>query len=167
MLFRSGSVQEGSYWTVAKFVKDHSCQLELFSNCSRQVPAKVVSTMIVDKLLGQGHVIRPVDVIGKIKSTYSMEILYSKTWKAREYTQNLVYGHLLDYFQMLQSYFYMLEQKNPRTVKKLQVDKDNRFEFCFMAFGVCISCFRTCCRPAIDIDGTHLKGKYKGFCLSL
>ena len=59
-----GSIQEGSYWTVAKFVRDHSCQLELFSNCSRQVLAKVVSTMIADKLLGKCRVIRPVDVIG-------------------------------------------------------------------------------------------------------
>ena len=102
-------VQEDSYWMVAKFVRDHSCQLELFSNCSWQVPTKVVSTMIVDKLLTKGHVIRPVNVIGEIKSSHDIEILYSKAWKAREYTQNLVYGHPLDTFQMLPSYFYMLE----------------------------------------------------------
>ena len=32
---RAGSIQKGSYWMIAKFVKDHSCQLELFSNCSQ------------------------------------------------------------------------------------------------------------------------------------
>ena len=90
-----------------------------------------------------------------------MEIQYCKAWKAREYAQNLVYGHPLDYFQMLLSYFYMLEQQNPRTVIKLQVDEDNRFEICFMAFDACISGFHTHCRLAIAIDGTHLKGKYK------
>ena len=31
-----------------------------------------------------------------------------------------------------------------------------------MAFDACIFDFRTCCRLAISIDGTHLKGKYKG-----
>ena len=31
-----------------------------------------------------------------------------------------------------------------------------------MAFDACISSFRECCRPVIAIDGTHLKGKYKG-----
>ena len=31
-----------------------------------------------------------------------------------------------------------------------------------MAFGACIFNFRACCRLAIAIDGTHLKGKYKG-----
>ena len=129
------------------------------------MPVKVVSTVIADKLLGKGHVIRPMDVIGEIKSTYGMEILYSKVWKAREYAQNLVYGHPLDSFQMLPSYFYMLEQQNPRTVTKLRVDDDNRFEICFMAFDACIFDFCECCRPAIAIDGTHLKGKYKGILL--
>ena len=62
------------------------------------MPIKVVSTVIADKLLGQGRVIRPVDVIGEMKSTYGMKILYNKTWKAREYAQNLVYGHPLDSF---------------------------------------------------------------------
>ena len=78
-----GSIQEGSYWTVAKFVRDYSYQLELFSNCSWQMSTKVVSTVIIDKLLGKGRVIQPVDVIGEMKSTYGMEILYSKTWKGR------------------------------------------------------------------------------------
>ena len=44
----------------------------------------------------------------------------------------------------------------------MQVDDDNRFEICFMAFDACISDFHECCRPAIAIDRTHLKGKYKG-----
>ena len=30
-----------------------------------------------------------------------------------------------------------------------------------MAFGTCIFGFHMCCRPAIAIDGTHLKRKYK------
>ena len=63
---------------------------------------------------------------------------------------------------MLPSYFYMLEQENPGTVTKLKVDDDNRFEICFMEFDAYIFSFRECCRLAIVIDGTHLKGKYNG-----
>ena len=102
------------------------------------MPAKVISTVVADKLLSKGRVIRAVDVIGEMKSTYGMEILYSKAWKAREYAQNLVYGYPLDFLQMLPSYFYMLEQENPKMVTKLKVDDDNRFEICFMAFDACI-----------------------------
>ena len=31
-----------------------------------------------------------------------------------------------------------------------------------MTFSAYIFDFRECCRPTIAIDGTHLKGKYKG-----
>ena len=55
----------------------------------------------------------------------------------------------------------MLEQENPGTVTKLKVDDDNRFEICFIAFDACISDFCECCKPAIVINGIHLKGKYK------
>ena len=91
-----------------------------------------------------------------MKSTHDIEVLYSKAWKARKYVHDLVYGHPLDSFQMLPSYFYMHEQQNPRTMTKLQVDEDNRFEICFMAFDACIFDFRKCCRLAIVINGTHL-----------
>ena len=63
---------------------------------------------------------------------------------------------------MLPSYFYMLEQQNPGTMTKLKVDDDNKFEICFMAFAACIFDFHECCRPAITIDGTHLKRNYMG-----
>ena len=64
---------------VAKFIRDHSFQLKLFRNCSQQVPAKVVSIMITDKLLAKGCVIQPVNVIGEMKSSHGIEILYSKS----------------------------------------------------------------------------------------
>ena len=41
--------------------------------------------MIVDKLLAKGRVIRLVDVIGEMKLSHGIEILYSKAWKTREY----------------------------------------------------------------------------------
>ena len=75
------------------------------------MPAKVVSTVVADKLFGKGRVIRPVDVIGEMKSTYSMEILYSKTWKVREYAQNLVYDHPLDSLKCYHFIFKCLSKK--------------------------------------------------------
>ena len=64
-------------------------------------------------------------------------------------------------FQMLPSYYYMLERENPGTVTKIQTDEENIFEYLFMALGLCISGF-IASRPVLAIDGTHFKGKYKG-----
>ena len=45
---------------------------------------------------------------------------------------------------------------------KLKTDVENRLEYLFMAPGSCINGFRSCCRPIIAIDATHLKGKFRG-----
>ena len=54
----------------------------------------------------------------------------------------------------------MLEQKNPRTIIDIVTDVDNQFKYLFMAFGACISGFRTSIRLIIPVDGTFLKLKY-------
>ena len=55
----------------------------------------------------------------------------------------------------------MIEKENPGIVTRIHIDEENRFEYFFMALDPCITRF-TSCRPAVIIDGTHLKGKYKG-----
>ena len=56
----------------------------------------------------------------------------------------------------------MLEQKNSGTITDIITNVDNQFKYLFMAFGACISGFRTSIRPVIAIDGTFLKSKYLG-----
>ena len=43
------------------------------------MPEKVVSTVIADKLLAKGRVIRLVDVIREMKLSHDIDILYNKT----------------------------------------------------------------------------------------
>ena len=73
----------------------------------------------------------------------------------------MVYGYPMHLFQILPSYCYMLESENPGTVTKIQTDEENKFEYLFMALGLCIFGF-TACRPVLAIVGTNFKGKYKG-----
>ena len=96
-----------------------------------------------------------------MQTNHGISILYSIAWRTKEYAKKVVYGDSLYSFQLLLSYCYMLERENPRMVTKVQTNEENRFEYLFMALGLCISRFRAC-RPAIAIDETHLKGKYKG-----
>ena len=55
----------------------------------------------------------------------------------------------------------MLKRENLGTVTRIQTDEENIFEYFFMALGPCITRF-TSYKPVVAIDGTHLKGKYKG-----
>ena len=92
---RTGAVQGGNYWTVTKFVKDHNCDMKMFRNCHWQVPTKVIGTIIVLKLQYKGRIIRSNDVVGEMQTDHGIRILYCKTWKVKEYAQNVVYNDLL------------------------------------------------------------------------
>ena len=91
-------------------------------------------------------------------------ISYYKAWKGRKHAQSLTSGSPEESFYMLHSYCYMLEKVNPRTVTRIEVDGERRFKYLFLAFGAAIRGFQYM-RKVIDIDGTFLKGPYKGVLL--
>ena len=78
---------KGSYWIIAKFVKDHSCQLESLSLC---VPTKVITSIIAPKLQDHGHIIHSKDVIREMQTDHGIQILYRKALKEKKYVLNLV-----------------------------------------------------------------------------
>ena len=62
---------------------------------------------------------------------------------------------------MLPLWCAMLEKNNPGTLTRIETDRDNTFLYCFMALGQSRAGFNKV-RPVVVVDGTHLKGKYKG-----
>ena len=109
----------GIYWTVAKFVKNHTCDMELFRNCPQQVSTRLIDSVIVSILQHNGHIIRLRDVVGEMQMDHGISILYNKALRAKEYAQNMVYGDPLHSFQLLLSYCYMLERKSKNGDKTL------------------------------------------------
>ena len=80
------------------------------------------------------------------------------------HAQSLIRGSLEEIFYMLHWYFYILEKVNPGTVTHIAVDRENRFQYLFLAFGAAIRDFQYM-RKVIGIDGTFFKGPYKGVLL--
>ena len=60
--------------------------------------------------------------------------------------------------------FHMLEKLNLETVTHIEVDGESGFKYLFLAFGVAIRGFRYM-RKVVGIDGTFLKGQYRGILL--
>ena len=65
---------------------------------------------------------------------------------------------------MFSSYCYILKKVNPGTVTRIEVDRENRFKYLLLAFGAAIKDFQYM-KKVIGIDGTFLKGPYKGVLL--
>lgn len=58
--------------------------------------------------------------------------------------------------------------KNPGSLAQCHRDPTNyRFVYCCVAFNVSIEGFVKGCKPILGLDGSFLKGKYGGCCLSI
>ena len=105
----------------------HSCKLDFRNNYNRHAPTKVNIAEIANKLLVDGCLIRPKNVVAEMRLKHGIGILYNKVWKTKEYAKSVVYGEPLQSFQKLLSYLYMYEQTILGTVTKTQTDSKNRF----------------------------------------
>ncbi|KAL5561682.1 hypothetical protein UlMin_031429 [Ulmus minor] len=92
------------------------------------------------------------------------QISYYKAWRGRKHAHTLIRGSPEQSLHVLPSYFHMLEKLNPGTVTRIEVDGESRFKYLFLAFGVAIRGFRYM-RKVVGIDGTFLKGQYRGVLL--
>ncbi|EOY19010.1 Uncharacterized protein TCM_043606 [Theobroma cacao] len=136
--------------------KDKACK---FSVRATQLPDKGEYWQVRTFHKPNGVTLRPKDIICEMRVQWGLECLYGKAWQVKEYAEKLVFGSPEESFQLLPSYFYMLEQENPGTVTAVATDKEERFKYCFWSYGACIQGFRDVMLPMVAIDATHLKGR--------
>lgn len=87
---------------------------------------------------------------------------YNVALAGRNHALDMIYGDTETSFQQMSSYLYMVQQTNPGSRVALKTDEEERFQYAFMALSASISGFLSSGRPVIVVDGTHLKGKYRG-----
>ena len=58
---------------------------------------------------------------------YRVCISYKKAWRARAFVITIARGTTEESYEQLPIYFYMLEQKNPRTITKIEKDDQNKY----------------------------------------
>ncbi|XP_024042029.1 uncharacterized protein LOC112099151 [Citrus clementina] len=74
----------------------------------------------------------------------------------------MVRGTPADSYHLLPLYMAMVEKKNLGSRTFIEKDSANNFKYCFMAIGSSLRGFTSCIRHVIAVDGTFMKGKYKG-----
>ncbi|XP_038898442.1 uncharacterized protein LOC120086080 [Benincasa hispida] len=92
---------------------------------------------------------------------YGVNISYNKAWCAREIAYALTRGTPKGSYVVLHAYGETLKMESPSTRFEIELENDVHFKYIFMALGPCIKGFSSC-QPMIIVDGSHLKGKYKG-----
>lgn len=160
----SFSKVNGSFF-IKRMCGDHSCGMLFMDSAVKRLSYNEIAGLIVDNLRVNSG-LRSKDVVGMFRSNYGFDLPYKKAWKALDKAKGMIYGDSTESFKLLKWYSDVAMEKNPGSHIVLDVvSASRRFRRLFVSFYASISGFNHC-RPLLFVDGTFLKGKYKGVLLS-
>ncbi|KAH1264681.1 Protein MAIN-LIKE 1 [Glycine max] len=90
----------------------------------------------------------------RINSEFAYKVSYKKAWLAKQKAIAIEYGDWNESYAKLGSWLTHMQNHSPGS--HFQILHDD-----FWTFGQCKEAFKYC-KPIIQVDGTHLYGKYRG-----
>ena len=161
---RGREVLGSGVFYIVKLVNVHSCGVVVRSRVNSVIGSKIVSDIVLP-VVGEKPLTRPVDVVKTLKKDYGVDISYRVAWTGVEKARGALFGDNATQFDELRWYVATARMTNPDSIIELDVDADNgRFRRLFVSFFGCINGFQFG-RPLLFLDGTFLKGRYKGILL--
>ncbi|XP_028065414.1 uncharacterized protein LOC114268439 [Camellia sinensis] len=143
----------------------HTCGVVARRSCSKMVGSRLVSD-IVHNDISDNPLTRPIKVKKKLKKQYGVDISYRVAWLEIDKARGGLFGDFVTFFDQLRWYLKTAMRTNPGSVFELDVDEGSKcFQRLFVAFHGCLYGFQFC-RPLLFVDGTFLKGRYKGHLLA-
>ncbi|XP_027151958.1 uncharacterized protein LOC113752015 [Coffea eugenioides] len=122
-------------WQITKWVNDHNCLGDMIRNNNTSLTASVISRHIL-RSIEDDPGLKVKNILSFVKENLKVDVSYKKAWYARR--TMVEWSHHSD-----------------------SLDRIKTFKYVFWAFGPAIEAFHMC-RPVICVDGTHLRGEYKG-----
>ncbi|XP_017973468.1 PREDICTED: uncharacterized protein LOC108661405 [Theobroma cacao] len=154
---------EGEYWQVRTLHKVHTRIVDGLRYGYRTASTRLIGELISSRVQGNCVTpLRPKEIMEEMNRKWGLQCLYGKASQAKEYAKSLVFGLPEESFQIVPSYFHMLECENFDIVTCVTTDGEQRFKYCFWAFRSCIWGFSAVIRPVVAINATYLKCRFKG-----
>ena len=138
------------------------CHNEVLVDGRHQVRSRVVGHIIIDKYIQDKMIYTPNDIRAYMQQEYGVQLTYQQAYQAREVSLEIVRGNPVKSYNLLPKYSHVLTKANEGTITHLERDGDGNFLYYFIALGSSIKGFMQYIRPIITVDGTHLKGLYRG-----
>ncbi|KAH6811026.1 hypothetical protein C2S51_024788 [Perilla frutescens var. frutescens] len=160
--FKLCAVVDGVVWRIYKFDGTHTCHMDMSRIALRQVPAWVIAKYFARKLIDEGVVLKPKEMVSELLREYGIQIDYSFALRSRNIAIEMVYGDFDKSNAQLPAFLHTLQLQNPGTLYEFQMNTVHELKYTILALRPCISAFHAGARPVVVIDGTHLKGKNKG-----
>lgn len=143
----------------------HNCDVSCRSRYGEKATAKILAGLLKSKFANGKKGPRACELPEMVLAELNVTISYMKAWNAKELAIAAARGNEEESYRFLATYLHLVKSTNPGTIAEIEtkVDKKGKtlFRYLFFAFGASIAGYKYL-RKVIVIDGTAMKGKYKG-----
>ncbi|XP_015942418.1 uncharacterized protein LOC107467756 [Arachis duranensis] len=157
-------------WEIRRYNGSHTCTRSTISQDHSKLDSKTVAEAI-KPLVEVDPSIKVKSVIADIQSKFNYTISYRKAWLAKQQAVESIFGSWEASYEALPIWFEAMCHKEPSAVVHFEtmpayqgddlVPDIRVLHRVFWSYYPCIRAFRHC-KPVVQVDGTHLYGKYKG-----
>ncbi|XP_016172625.1 uncharacterized protein LOC107615014 [Arachis ipaensis] len=169
-LIRVSKMYRKFCWEIRRYNGSHTCTRATVSQDHSKLDSNTVAEAI-KPLVEVDPSIRVKLVIAEVQSNFNYTICYRKAWLAKQKAVESIFGGWETSYEALPIWFEVMIHKEPSAVVHFEtmpayqgddlVPNIRVLNRVFWSYYPCIRAFRHC-KPIVQVDGTHLYGKYKG-----
>ncbi|XP_072089289.1 uncharacterized protein [Arachis hypogaea] len=169
-LIRVSLMKRQYCWVIRRYNGSHTCTRSTISQDHAKLDSETIAEAI-KPLVEADPSIKVKSVIAEVQSKFNYTISYRKAWLAKQKAVKKIFGGWESSYEALPTWFEAMVAKEPSAAVEYETAYGYRGDELvedlriltrvFWAFYPCIKAFRSC-KPVVQIDGTHLYGKYKG-----
>ncbi|RYR13973.1 hypothetical protein Ahy_B04g070687 isoform L [Arachis hypogaea] len=169
-LIRVSMISRKYCWVIRRYNGSHTCTRATISQDHSKLDSITIAE-VIKPLVEADPSLKVKSVIAEVQSKFNYTVSYRKAWLAKQRAVEKIFGGWEASFEALPIWFQAMCHKEPsavvhfETMPAYQGDEVVRdiqvLHRVFWSYYPCIRAFRHC-KPIVQVDGTHLYGKYKG-----
>ncbi|KAL5190441.1 hypothetical protein HKD37_04G009878 [Glycine soja] len=157
-------------WKVTQWGRPHICLNMTMTQDHEKLDSDLIATCVVG-MIREDSSIKKILIQERINNEFSYKVSYRKAWMAKQKMIAIEYGNWEESYAKLSSWLTHMQNHSPDSYFQIlhddfivgnSVSREHRvFHRVFWTFGQCKEAFKYC-KSIIQVDGTHLYGKYRG-----
>ncbi|XP_057740193.1 uncharacterized protein LOC130957345 [Arachis stenosperma] len=169
-LIRVSMINRKYCWVIRRYNGSHTCTRATISQDHSKLDSLTIAEAI-KPLVEADPSLKVKSVIAEVQSKFNYTISYRKAWLAKQRAVEKIFGGWEASYEALPIWFEAMCHKEPSAVVHFEtmpayqgddlVGDIRVLHRVFWSYYPCIRAFRHC-KPVVQVDGTHLYGKYKG-----
>ncbi|XP_057746253.1 uncharacterized protein LOC130965511 [Arachis stenosperma] len=169
-LVRVSMISRKHCWVIRRYNGSHTCTRATISQDHSKLDLITIAEAI-KPLVEADPSLKIKSVITEEQSKFNYTISYRKAWLAKQKAVEKIYGGWKASYEVLPIWFEVMCHKEPSAVVHFEtmpayqgddlVTDIRVLHQVFWSYYPCIRAFKHC-KPIVQVDGTHLYGKYKG-----